>query len=265
MIPLRSTACGTARLLRAPALLRVLCAMAALLVGGTLRAADAAAGFEQANTLYYQGKFPEAVAAYDAFMASNSPTANVWFNLGNAAYKAGRLGRSIAAFRMAERLSPRDPAIRANLEFVRGKAYSDERVRVPVWKSLVRLGTLNEWTLLAALAFWGAGAALALRVLTGRPWSRALFACGLLTVLFSAGLAAAWHEQRSGEAIVTAREVTVRFGPLEEAQAAFQLRDGAEVTVLDTKGDWLQVRDPESRVGWMRRADARVLPGLAPR
>ena len=63
------------------------------------------------------------------------------------------------------------------------------------------------------------------------------------------------------EAVVSAREVTARFGPLDESASSFQLRDGAEVTVLDVKDAWLQVRDAENRTGWMRREDAIVLPG----
>ena len=38
----------------------------------------------------------------------------------------------LAAYRMAERRDPRDTALRANLQFVRTKVYSDERTRLPV-------------------------------------------------------------------------------------------------------------------------------------
>jgi SH3-like domain-containing protein len=66
------------------------------------------------------------------------------------------------------------------------------------------------------------------------------------------------------EAIVVAREVTARFGPLDESQSAFQLRDGAEVLVLDTKSEWIEIRDAEKRTGWIRREDTIVLPGALP-
>ena len=104
--------------------------------------------FDSANNLYYQGRFAEAAEVYRNIAASGGGTANVWFNLGNAQYKAGRLGHAIAAYRMAERLDPRDSALRANLQFVRGKVYSDDRAHVPWQKNLVRLATLNEWTIL---------------------------------------------------------------------------------------------------------------------
>jgi tetratricopeptide (TPR) repeat protein len=224
------------------------------------RAADSSTAFDQANRLYEQGKFAEAVSAYEAFTLSNPPTASLWFNLGNAAYKSGQLGRAIAAYRLAERLTPRDAALRANLQFVREKIYSDERTRLPLVKSIVRLATLNEWTALTVVFFWATFFVLAMGEWTHRRYFKtaATFFCA--TVAMGIGLTAAIQDQRTGEAIVVAREVTARFGPLDESQAAFQLRDGAEAQVLDAKGVWIQVRDAEKRVGWVRLGEVIVLP-----
>ena len=41
----------------------------------------------------------------------------VVFQLGNAHFKSGQLGRAIAAYRQAEELAPRDPDLRANVQF----------------------------------------------------------------------------------------------------------------------------------------------------
>lgn len=226
----------------------------------SLVASNAAAEFDRANKLYEQGKFPEATSAYES-LAGEVVNASLWFNLGNAAYKSGQIGRAIAAYRMAERLTPRDPALRANLQFVRGKVYNDERTRVPTWKAAIRIATLNEWTALTAMCFWAWCAVLMTGEMTRRRYPKTLITGLGLLLLCGAGLASAVADQQAArEAIVVAREVTVRFGPLDESQAAFQLRDGAEIMVIGGKGDWLQVRDSEKRTGWMRRDQAIVLP-----
>ena len=236
-------------------LFRSLAMRAAILV-----VSNAAAEFDRANKLYEQGKFPEAVSAYETLAASGVGNASLWFNLGNAAYKSGQMGRAIVAYRMAERLTPRDPSLRANLQFVRSKVYNDERTRLPAWKSAIRIATLNEWTALAAMCFWAWCAVLMTGEMTRRRYTKTLIAGLGLLLLCGAGLASAVADQSAGEAVVVAREVTVRFGPLDESQAAFQLRDGAEITVADEKSDWLQVRDAEKRIGWMRRDQAIVVP-----
>jgi tetratricopeptide (TPR) repeat protein len=215
--------------------------------------------FDQANKLYEQGKFEEAAAAYENLAASGARAATVWFNLGNAAYKSGQLGRAIAAYRMAEGLTPRDSALRANLQFVRGKVYSDERTRVPLWKTAIRLATLNEWTVLTVAFIWAFFSVLACAQWTGRAYTKTAALFFLAAASCGTGLAAASEDQQRGDAVVLAREATVRFGPLNESQAAFQLRDGAELTVLASKDEWLQVRDAEKRLGWIRRDEVIVL------
>jgi tetratricopeptide (TPR) repeat protein len=225
----------------------------------TTPAQSFAVQFDQANKLYEQGKFEEAADAYQTLAESGVAATSVWFNLGNAAYKSGRIGRAIAAYRMAERLTPRDPALRANLHFVRGKVYSDERTRLPFWKNVVRLATLNEWTVMTAAFLWAFFFVLACAQWTGRTYAKTAGSFLVLAALCGMALATVWQEQNRADAVVVAKEATVRFGPLIESQSAFQLRDGAELTVLASKDDWLQVRDAEKRIGWIRRDELIVL------
>src|SRR6185436_14035558 len=111
----------------------------------------------------------------------------------------------------------------------------------------------NEWTVITVASLWAFFSVLACGEITGRRYARTALAFLLLALLSGMGLGMAWNDQSTGSAVVTAKEATVRFGPLDESQTAFQLRDGAELTVLSSKNDWIQVRDPEKRVGWIRR------------
>ena len=77
------------------------------------------AAFSAANRLYEQGKFGEAVQAYQALLSTGVNSANLHFNLGNAAFQNGHPGRAVAHWEQARRLAPRDPDVTANLGFVR--------------------------------------------------------------------------------------------------------------------------------------------------
>jgi uncharacterized protein YgiM (DUF1202 family) len=59
--------------------------------------------------------------------------------------------------------------------------------------------------------------------------------------------------------VVTARDVLIRNGPLDESQTSFTANDGAELRVLDRKDDWLQVTDGTRRVGWLKRSEVGTL------
>src|SRR5213593_3374221 len=91
------------------------------------------AEFEQANKLYEQGKFKEAADVYERLIDRGIEAPGLYFNLGNAWYKAGQNGRAVAAYLRAERLAPRDPAIRFNLDFVRRKV-TGQAASVPFWQ-----------------------------------------------------------------------------------------------------------------------------------
>src|SRR5271170_2968170 len=95
--------------------------MAVCFFAGGALAAGVSAEFDAANNLYAEGKFADAAVAYGKILQSGATSPNLLFNYGNAEYKAGHLGRAIAAYRQAEQLAPRDADVRANLEFARNQ------------------------------------------------------------------------------------------------------------------------------------------------
>jgi tetratricopeptide (TPR) repeat protein len=251
--------------------MKTLCLILLLSAGG-LFAAGVEVAFDAANKLYEEGKLADAARAYEKLLAEGHRSAAVYYNLGTACYQAGQMGRAVVAFRQAERLSPRDASLRANLQFVRKKVNGEEKTPVTWWRSWFSLLTLNEGTVLVAGAFWIWFLALALG--EWRPGLKSrlrgcVLASGGMTLLLGACLAAGAYA-RYGDvwAVVVVREAVVRFGPLEESQTAYHLPDGAEVTVRDVKDNWLQVRDGDKRVGWIKRdqvvllSDPKRLPDL---
>ena len=219
--------------------------------------------FDAANKLFEQGKFSEAAFAYEKLLDAGQRSAAIYFNLGTAAYKAGHMGRAIAAFRQAERLTPRDPDLRANLQFVRQKVNGEDKSPLAPWHTWITLLTLNEWAALAAAALWIFFLLLALREFRPalKKSLRAItLAAAAAVLLLAAGLGAATLASSSNRAaVVIAKEAVVRFGPLEESQVASQLPDGVEVLVLDEKANWLEIRDATGRTGWLKRDQVKQL------
>ena len=222
-----------------------------------------ASGFEAANKLYEEGKFAEAALAYQKLVQTGETSAALYFNLGNALFKSGQIGRAIIAYRQSQQLAPRDPDVRANLQFARNQAQGPTLGLNP-WQRWLRRLSLNEWTLLASAALW-----CWLLLLAAQQWRPAwraslkglTLAFMLSSALLGAGLGAAWFQARSvRHAIVVTRDAVVRHGPLDESQTAFTLHDGAELKVLDQKDDWLQVGTDARRIGWLRRDQVVLAP-----
>ncbi len=232
--------------------------------------------FDQANKFYEQGKYVEAATGYEKLLQSEHSSAALYFNLGNAWFKAGQSGRAIASYRQAERLAPRDPNLRFNLNFVRRKVSGADALPVEGWQHWLATLTLNEWTALAMGAFWLWFLLLALREfrpslrrsLGGYTATAGVAAMALLGTL----ALVAYEQSRIKQAVVIATNAIVRYGPLEESHVFYQLRDGSEVTVLDEKdlniGDkrqsWMQVQDATHRVGWVQRDQLILLVSTPP-
>lgn len=225
-------------------------------------AADANARFESANKLYEQGHYAEAVKIYDQLIAAKDVSEAVYFNLGNAYFKMGQLGRAVVAYRQAQRLAPRDHDLRANLQLARTRArggapYQSDRLRG--WLGSL---TLNEWALLTAAALWAFFICLALgqwRVKLKERLKNYLVAAGGAVVLFGVCFGVVlYFDYLAPTAIVTAGEAEVHNGPFEESPGVFKVRDGLELRILDRKENWLQVQDPAQRIGWLRRDQALI-------
>ena len=220
-----------------------------------LKAADVVGGFDQANKLYEEGKYRDAADAYGRITADGTLSPALLFNLGNAQFKSGRVGEAIVAYRQAERLAPRDPDLRANLQFARRQVTGP--TLHPNWlERQIEALTLNEWTLLAMVPVWAWFALMiAARLKPAlKPSLRgSTLALGVASLLAGGALILVLNDRLNEHTvIVTERNTVARFGPFAESQSAFTATDGAEFTLLDTKDGWFQVSDDGKSIGWLK-------------
>jgi tetratricopeptide (TPR) repeat protein len=234
----------------------------------TARAAETTntwtAAFDAANRLYEQARYREAAAAYEALLAQGLASPALYFNLGNAWFKAGEAGRAILNYRLAERLAPRDPDIRANLRLTRELVHGQPPPSPPWWRRLSRRFTLNEWAGATGVALWlcfgalGLGELRADRRRLARRWAAGF---GAVALLAGAALWGQWLERRLRvEAVVVAKQAVVRYGPLEVSPELQKVEDGTELEVLDQKDGWLQVGGLARGTGWIRQSEVLLVP-----
>jgi tetratricopeptide (TPR) repeat protein len=236
-----------------------------LMIGTAPALADPfVSAFDSANKLYEQAKYTDAAAAYEKLLQPGLVSEALYFNWGNALFKSGNIGRAIVAYQEAQRIAPRDPDVRANLQFARNQVQGPTRGpdRLSGWLGKLNL---NEWTCLAAGGVWLW--LLLLTLLQWRPGLRGLLKSyvawlGLVTAVLCGCFAMALYSARFvHQAIIVTPETVARQAPLDESQSAFTLHDGAELQILDQKDQWLQVQADTRSIGWVRKVDLLVSPG----
>lgn len=188
----------------------------------------------------------------------------LYYNIGNARFRAGDLGLAILNYRRAEQFDPNDLNLQQNLGFARSRCKDEfgetEQAKV--------LHTVLFWHYdfsfgqrfgLFAVAFVVLWAAAALRLIAKRPFLPWVIGiAGLVSVALGASLVAESIVIRGTRpGVVVAEEVVARKGDSETYEASFQepLHAGTEFVLVEERGDWLQVELPDGRRCWLPAKD----------
>ncbi len=220
-----------------------------------------------ADQLYETGQYALAAQAYQQLADQGYTDSALFYNLGNAYYRQGNLGQAILNYRRAGKLAPRDADIQANLEVARGQIASPA-ARVPgnesLFSRLVNFSrnwlTFNELALLA-LGLWILLALLVMAFSNSRRGSEmraglqyAALTASLALLLTVLGLGSRLYvDYIRPEGVIVTNEVNVTSSPNEQGETAFGLPRGAEVEIVEQRGNWVRLILPgqSDAQGWV--------------
>jgi len=221
------------------------------------RANEAAADNPQdADDLYSQ-----AIMRYERIILDGGVrNGKLYYNLGNAYFRKGELGRAILNYRVAEQLIPNDSNLKKNLQFARSKCIDSIAVKekTRILKTLFfwhyDLSSKTRGTLfVVSFALLWVGASV--RLFVRRPGL--LWLIGLAAALAVLAAGSLFYEEidrsRNVEAVVLAEEVVARKGDGETYQPSFTepLHAGTEVWILQDRRDWRHVELSDGRRCWL--------------
>jgi tetratricopeptide (TPR) repeat protein len=221
--------------------------------------AEADAAFAKANADFAAGKFPAAIASYESLVKDRQWNAPLFYDLGNAYFRTGDLGRAILNYERALALDPNQPEARANLLLVRDQARALELA--PNWvEERLDFLTPNQYVWLGAAAFWVAAAILCGLYFAGRRPVVWIFAL-LLSGTIAAGAAFAVYQFENGRAgrdvaIITSKDIQARLATAESAGTVLVLPPGSEIKILSTRGAWIYAALPNDLRGWIPDSSA---------
>jgi len=223
--------------------------------------------FRQANSLAAGSK--QAVKLYEKTTLSYEKLINegqirnakLYYNLANAYFLKGDIGRAILNYRQAERLDKSDTDIQKNLTFARSRRI--DKVKEKTEKRV--LHTLFFWHydfsmktkfLITCIFF-----AIVCISLTGMIWLGRIAAIklgmiisGILMFCFLASVVTEASVQ-AGKAcgVVTVDEVIARQGDGRNYSVSFKepLHAGTEFDLLEHRAGWLHIRLSDDSEGWI--------------
>ncbi|MDP6891593.1 MAG: tetratricopeptide repeat protein [Verrucomicrobiota bacterium] len=208
--------------------------------------------FKKANEFFDNGKYPEAIQAYND-LSSNGVSVNLLFNLGNAHFKAGEIGKAMSSYQRALKLSPRHPDVIANLRFAHKQAQT-EPIPITFRQKLIRKLSIQEWTVITSLS--GSLFLILIGIFQLNPshskniiWIKVFGVATCILLLFSGMSVIDYFDDK--QAFATQDGAIVHTGPVEQSPELFKVTDGMELIVLGRSGEFINVQSNIGSAGWI--------------
>src|SRR5213080_355600 len=210
--------------------------------------------FAKANQEFAQGHFKEAIIGYEGLVRAGQWSANIFYDLGNAYFRAGNFGRAILNYERALALERHHPEAVANLQIARDEARALEiQQRWP--ERYLQFASVNQYSTAAAVAFW-TGAFCMVGLIFTRRRSHRLIALLILSLsAFALAIFASYEIDYGSKgrslAVVIAGDVQARLATADTANSVLALPPGSEIKILNTRGDWVYAALPNNLRGWI--------------
>lgn len=222
----------------------------------------------KADSAYLSDNFAEAVQLYEQALEELGPSAERYYNLGNAYYRQGQLGAAILNYERSLRLDPSNKDARENLEFVNSKTVdhieTTESFVSALSNKIGQMFTPNVWAYIALALFIltlvGAGIYFISQTVSIRKIG---FFGGLSTLLLCIIANVIAYQQTvrattTNEAIIMVKSInlsTTPRTPMNRSEEAILLHEGTKLYILNsiTPGEdtWYDVKIDDSHRAWI--------------
>ena len=221
---------------------------------------------KQGNDAYRNGNYKNAIGDYEKLVHEGYEGTSLFYNLGNAYYKDGKLGYAILNYEKALRLSPNDGDIQHNLAIANAKTV-DKIDTLPkffifqIWESLLSFFSIKGWTYLAYSLFILLLIAAGIYFFTKRPavqrysfFGGLAILCLLILSVFILTINVKRYENIK-QGVIIVQSVSAKQGPDVNNNDAFVIHEGLKVRIEDRVDNWVEIRLNDGKVGWLPDSD----------
>ena len=228
------------------------------------------AGIEAGTKAYNESDFERAIDEWRTCVDNGIEDADLYYNLGNAYFRNGKLGFSIFYYKKALRLRANDDDIQHNLKFAqamtRDKVEDEEEnpILSGLFKAHHALSLKAQLFTLLAIFWLIAFIGIAGRIVIGeRAKNICTGAIFVLTAIFCViGSSAAYKIfvlEKEICGVVTATDADVTSAPSDKSQTLNTLSEGTTFEVISEQGNFAEIRLGEKIKGFVKLSEVGVI------
>jgi len=237
-----------------------------LLLTGISHGLTAQEAVKEAETAYAQENYAQAIELYESVLKNFGDSYEIYYNLGNAYYKTGKIASAILNYERALLIHPGDKEVRFNLDIARLRTIDKieplGELFLTKWiRAAQNLFGVDTWAGISIICFILFIACLTLFFFA--KWMRLrkmgfYLGIGLLFIVICANLFA-WEQKKAlverNDAIIFASTVTIKSSPDASGKELFLLHEGVKVHIKSSIGEWNEIELEDGSIGWIHRKD----------
>ncbi|MCB0281472.1 MAG: tetratricopeptide repeat protein [Calditrichae bacterium] len=232
-------------------------------------AAQAEEDFVKANTFYSAGEFSRAIELYEQILSNGFESGEVYYNLGNAYYKTGNIGRARLNYERALFFLEGDEALNQNIELLKLKLVDQveepPRLFLSVWWDyILNIFDINTFSKIVLCLFFIMLIFLALFMhyrRRGRTRLKRVLVVAIVLWLFTLII---WGNkiylfETEKYGIILTSTVTVFAEPSEDTTELFVIHEGTRVKVERKSSNWLEIKLIDGKTGWVTQKNLEII------
>lgn len=202
---------------------------------------------EKADSAYNAGNFRTALSLYNEVLDKDGASTELYYNIGNANFRLGRVGEAIVSYERSLRLDPSNTNARVNLAYVnsllKGLPEDGSSFLSNVNQQVVSIASPDTWGVIAFVLFLAVLACVAIYLFASKTTLRkAGFFGGIVVVLlfvyaFIISWQTAHNQHRDDIGIVTSANAKLVSNPgtnKERGEKTISIPEGSKVEILDS-------------------------------
>lgn len=228
----------------------------------------------QAKAAYDVNSFHHAIELLEkekeTQLSKGLESADLYYNLGNAYFRANEIAKAILYYEKAQLINPGDRDVRHNIEYantkIEDKILVADTFFINIWfRAVQNLFSSNGWATLAVAFF-----ILLISCLTLFFFSRSIgrkqfaFYAGIIfTILLILSNVFAYKQkyklEQHNSAIIIAASATIHSSPDSNSKELFILHSGTKVYINKEDRNWLEIEIDNGSVGWIQRDKLEII------